>query len=137
MGGVNRDPIGELEGVAAILLHGSLATGSFFRPKSDVDLLVVVEHALSDSTRRSLAVDLVELFHRRPILGGIEVSAVTRLSLEFLPHPMPYEFHFSEKWVDDVQDGGSGPEEAMPTWPRIARWHVPVVLRSSAHRQPR
>jgi len=101
---------GQLEGVAAVFLHGSLSTGSFFRPKSDLDLLVVVEHALSDSTRRSLAVDLVELFHRRPILGGIEVSAVTRLSLEILAHPMPYEFHFSEKWIDHVQEGGSGPQ---------------------------
>lgn len=102
------DRLKQMEG-AAMFLHGSLAMGSFFRPKSDVDLLVVVEHPLVETTRRALAVDLVELFERRPIIGGVELSVMRRDSLEFFAHPLPYEFHFSEKWVEDVRGGGRGP----------------------------
>ena len=102
------DRLAQLDG-ATVLLHGSLAMGSFFRPKSDVDLLVVVEGSLSDESRRALAVDLVELHQRRPIIGGVELSIVRRAALASFTHPLPYELHFSERWVEDVRRGGSGP----------------------------
>lgn len=92
-----------------MFLHGSLATGSFYRPKSDVDVLAVVEHSVIESERRALAVDLLELHDRRPIIGGAEISVVRRASLAAFVHPMPYEFHFSEKWAEEVRIGGSGP----------------------------
>lgn len=101
--------LGRLDDVIAVYLHGSLAMGSFFRPKSDVDLLVVVDDALDEVQRRGLAVDLLEHFDQRPIIGGVELSAVRRPSLESFSHPMPYEFHFSEIWAEDVRQGGSGP----------------------------
>lgn len=102
------DRLAQLD-ASSVLLHGSLAMGSFFRPKSDVDLLVVAKSSLAEAARRSLAVDLVELFDQRPIIGGVEVSVVQREELESFSHPMPYDFHFSEKWVEDVRAGGSGP----------------------------
>lgn len=101
--------LGQIEGLIAVYLHGSLAMGSYFRPKSDVDLLVVIEGQLNESRRRRLAVDLLEYFDDRPIIGGIELSAVQRRSLKSFAHPMPYEFHFSETWAEDVRRGGSGP----------------------------
>ncbi len=107
-----EDTVSIIESVlptVAIYLHGSLAMGSYFRPKSDVDLLVVVNDALSDVERRELARGLLESFDRRPTIGGVEVSAVLRGQVERFQHPSPYEFHFSEKWADDVRAGGSGP----------------------------
>ena len=106
--------LGQIEGIVAVYLHGSLAMGSYFRPKSDVDLLVVAENALVEPQRRALAADLLELFERRPIIGGIELSVVRRRFLESFTHPMPYELHFSEKWAEDVRGGGSGPHGADP-----------------------
>jgi len=101
--------LGQLDGVVAVYLHGSLAMGSYFRPKSDVDLLVIVEDPLVEPKRRDLAADLLEYFDHRPIIGGVELSVVLRRSLESFMHPMPYEFHFSETWVEDVRGGGTGP----------------------------
>lgn len=103
---------GQVEGVVGVYPHGSLAMGSYFRPKSDVDLLVVVKDPLVGPKRRALALDLLESFDHRPIIGGVEISVVRQRSLESFTHPMPYEFHFSEKWVEDVRGGESGPRGA-------------------------
>jgi streptomycin 3"-adenylyltransferase len=103
------DRLGQLDSLLAVFLHGSLATGSFFRPKSDVDLVAVVDDSLHPETRRAVAVDLLDAFDHRPIVGGVEVSIVLRRSLDPFVHPLPYEFHFSESWADDIRRGGSGP----------------------------
>jgi len=103
------DRLGEIPTVIAVCLHGSLAVGSFHRPTSDVDLLAIVENTLDQSTRRELAVDVLDLFDRRPIVGGLEFSVVRRHFLEPFTHPAPYEFHFSERWAENVRGGASGP----------------------------
>lgn len=95
--------------VSGVYLHGSLAMGSYFRPKSDVDLLVVVTESLSDRDRRALAVQLLDAFDARPTIGGVELSVVRRGLIGRFQHPLPYEFHFSEKWAEEVRSGGSGP----------------------------
>lgn len=74
--------LGQIEGVVAVYLHGSLAMGSYFRPKSDVDLLVVVEDPLVEPKSRALAADFLESFDHRPIIGGVELSVVRWRSLE-------------------------------------------------------
>lgn len=53
-------------------LQGSLASGTYFRPKSDVNLLAVVEEPLPESGRRSLTL-LSELAyqHRRVDTGPL------------------------------------------------------------------
>lgn len=83
--------------------------GCYFRPKSDVDLLVVVDAAVSDAERRALAVRLLAAFDRRPTIGGVELSIVRRSHVEDFEHPLPYAFHFSEQWADEVRNGGLGP----------------------------
>ncbi|MBR7837700.1 nucleotidyltransferase domain-containing protein [Actinospica durhamensis] len=40
--------------VASVILHGSLATGDFVPGRSDIDLLIVVEHALADEEIEAL-----------------------------------------------------------------------------------
>ncbi len=103
-----------LPAVSAVYLHGSLAMGSYYRPKSDVDLLVVVDAIPKDPARRALAVGLLDAFDRRPIVGGVEMSVLHRRQAQAFVHPSPYEFHFSEKWVEDVRRGGSGPRGVDP-----------------------
>jgi predicted nucleotidyltransferase len=94
--------------LCAVYLHGSLATGSYYRPKSDVDLLVVVDGSLSDRMRHELAVRLLAAFDARPTIGGLELSIVQRRDVAQFRHPLPYDFHFSEKWVHDMRQGGTG-----------------------------
>lgn len=91
------DRLTALGGLLGIYLHGSLATGTFFRPKSDVDVLAVVDRPLDRSVRRALAADLLELHDHRPITGGLEASVIGH-ALADVGSPLPYELHFSEVW---------------------------------------
>ena len=107
------DRLWELRGVVGVYLHGSLATGTFFRPKSDVDLLAVVERPLDPTAHRPLAADLLRLHDRRPITGGLEMSVI-RAPLGGLRPPLPFEHHFSEIWADQIRAGGVGPDGVDP-----------------------
>ena len=98
----------------AVYLHGSLALGSYFRPKSDIDILVVADEPLSERDRRALAAGLLHAHDRRPTLGSVELSVVLRRRVEDFRHPLPYEFHFSEKWAEHVREGGVGPRGTDP-----------------------
>jgi hypothetical protein len=81
--------------LVAVLLHGSLAIGSFYPPKSDVDLIVIVS-GLADQ-QASRVYDLFEDHHaRRPYAGGLEVSVIRSRDAKFPKHPLPYLVHFSE-----------------------------------------
>lgn len=99
----------QLDDAEGIYLHGSLAMGGFYRPKSDLDLLVVTGSSVADDQRSALAHHVLGLFDRRPIIGGVELSVVLQRSIECFEHPAPFEFHFSETWADEVRHGGSGP----------------------------
>jgi Domain of unknown function (DUF4111) len=79
-------------------LHGSLAMGSFYRGKSDLDLLLVVERSLHPSVRRAVALALCDASERRPMLGDLECSVVARPELAPFRHPARYELHYSEQW---------------------------------------
>ena len=57
-------------------LHGSLASGSFFRPKSDVDILFVVDQPLDVNARRSFGLSCTDVSRQRPIVGGLECSVI-------------------------------------------------------------
>ncbi len=83
-------------------LHGSLASGSFFPPKSDVDVLFVVDRSLTPEDRRRFARTAVEVTRDRPIVGGLECSVVLRGDLERRVHPMPFEVHFGEDHVREI-----------------------------------
>jgi predicted nucleotidyltransferase len=63
------------EGVRSVVLHGSLAAGGFRSGRSDLDLLVVVEDALTDEQ-----VEELEAAVRRADLGdaaGVDLHVVT------------------------------------------------------------
>ena len=85
-------------------LHGSLASGSFHAPKSDVDLLFVVAHGLEPEVRRRFARTAAESNANRPIVGSLECSVVRRATLRARTHPAPVESRFSEGMTSDILD---------------------------------
>src|SRR5690606_19751324 len=94
--GVVKELESELgNGLSAVILHGSLAMGTFHAPKSDIDLLVLVDDISADQARR-----LYELFERhhsrRPYAGGLEVSVLRASDARSPEHPLPNLARFSE-----------------------------------------
>jgi len=102
------EALGEELGSAHVgtYLHGSLAQGSYHPPKSDIDLIVVSEAALSPSERRSAALLCADLSDERPTIGGLELSVVTSEVVARPPHPAPYEVHFGEELTEAIRAGG-------------------------------
>ena len=71
-------------GFVGAYLHGSLSTGSFYRPKSDIDILVVVEEEMSPEWRERVAKTLCDLSDQLPLVGDYEVSVLRRNDIVIL-----------------------------------------------------
>jgi len=104
-----RDELGER--LVAVVLHGSLAMGAFYPPKSDLDLLVLATDLGGDARIRLWR--LLERRHRvRPFAAGLEVSAIRAADAAAPRHPLPYLAHFSE--TTSSPDLVSGPLPSDP-----------------------
>lgn len=88
--------------LVGVYLHGSLAMGSYFRPKSDLDLLVVCGRPLPVESRRDLARALARHMQTRPTVGNLELSVITAAAARTPQAPVPYELHVSETWEDAI-----------------------------------
>ncbi len=86
-------------------LHGSLASGTFRTPRSDVDLIFVVDAGLGVPLRHRCARAMALMNGIRPIIGSLEASVVRRAALAPPAHPMPYEVHFREEMTDPILAG--------------------------------
>ena len=93
------------DSLAGIYLHGSLATGCYYRAKSDIDLLAVVRERLDADTRRRLSHLLLALSDARPTTGDLELSVVLERDARAFAHPMPYELHFGESLKEAIRRG--------------------------------
>lgn len=105
--------------LTGVYLHGSLAMGSYFWPKSDIDVLVVVEHPLPTAQRRSVARSLASHMQTRPTLGDLELSVITAQVARDVPVPVPYEVHVSGMWeerilADEVSFDGDSTDPDLP-----------------------
>lgn len=89
--------------LTGIYLHGSLAMGCFNPTSSDIDVLVVVNHPLTTVEREALAQRLLGLIADAP--RPVELSVITRDSLQHFRHPSPYELHISEGNRADYLNG--------------------------------
>ena len=86
--------------LVGVYLHGSAAMGCFNPDKSDLDLLVVVEDALTDDVKRRF-MDMVLRLNVEAPAKGLELSVLRRQACGEFVHPMPFELHFSiahEQW---------------------------------------
>ena len=89
----------------SLLLHGSLAQGTYHPPKSDVDVLAVTRDALPASARESFARLCARLSKAGPTVGGLEISVVTRCAARAPEHPIPMEAHYGDDHYDEVVGG--------------------------------
>jgi streptomycin 3"-adenylyltransferase len=67
--------------------------GCYYRPKSDLDLLIVSKDALSSTVREKVARDLLAASDSRPTTGDIEATAMRMADTREFVHPSPYGVH--------------------------------------------
>jgi streptomycin 3"-adenylyltransferase len=87
------------ENLVGVYLHGSLAMGSFNPDSSDIDFLVIAKDKLPPQKRSEVAVTMIELSEKAPA-KGLEMSILTVDALRDFRYPTPYDFHFSQSWLD-------------------------------------
>jgi predicted nucleotidyltransferase len=88
--------------LVGVYLHGSLATGSFRRAGSDVDLIIVSRSSLDEITRRRLASAFLGIWRLRPITETLEMHVMREDAAKSFVHPTPYELAWNDKRADDV-----------------------------------
>ncbi len=93
-----------LDNLAGVYLHGSLATGSYFPPKSDIDLIVVVKQRIESGMAQALHLAIAQYAQASPTVGGIELSVISAKTASTAPSEMPYELHYSESWYQRILD---------------------------------
>lgn len=93
------------EKLRGLYVHGSLATGSFHRERSDIDLIAVSSTKLTPDRREAVARALVNLSDARPMKGDIEVNVITERYARAFEHPLPYEVHYSSRYHEDIRHG--------------------------------
>lgn len=93
--------------LTGVYLHGSLAMGCYFRPKSDLDLLVVVGGPLPPEERRRLAQICVALSDERPTPGDLELSVVQMRHTCRFAHPLAFEVHYGDSHKEQIRRGES------------------------------
>lgn len=82
-----------------VYFHGSLRLGSFNPNKSDLDFIIVVKNKLDYKTKEQIWDKMLEnekLFLKK----GFEFSVVLEENCKNIKHPIPYELHGSEAWID-------------------------------------
>ncbi|MBQ8973064.1 MAG: DUF4111 domain-containing protein [Clostridia bacterium] len=80
--------------LVGIYLHGSAVMGCFHPEKSDIDLIVVINHPMSDICKRAY-MDMVVALNAAAPKKGIEMSVVLKEVCNPFVYPTPYELHFS------------------------------------------
>ena len=100
---VNRSKDILKENLVGIYLHGSSVMGCFNPEKSDIDLIVVVDDKMSDTTKKAYMDMVVKLNSYAPA-KGIEMSIVRKEVCDPFVYPTPFELHFSAmhlQWYKD------------------------------------
>ena len=63
--------------LVGIYLHGSLAMGSYFPPKSDMDFIIVIKDPINAELARALNLSIAQYTETCPTAGSIECSVIT------------------------------------------------------------
>lgn len=91
--------------LVGIYLHGSLSMGSYYSPKSDFDLLAVVNKQLPKSTIENLSLKIAIFANKCPTQGNLEFSIVRKQIAKQIPRPIPYELHYSAQCHEKIING--------------------------------
>lgn len=87
------------DNLTGIYLHGSAVMGCFNPQKSDLDLLIVVDHSLPDPVKKEY-MDMVIELNSLSLAKGIEMSIVLREVCKPFVYPTPFELHFSVRHLE-------------------------------------
>ncbi len=82
------------DNLVGLYLHGSAVMGCFNEKTSDIDLLVVIHHDMSEEEKRRYMNMVVELNTLAPT-KGIELSIIKKSVCKPFVYPTPFELHFS------------------------------------------
>jgi predicted nucleotidyltransferase len=93
------------DNLVGVYLHGSLAMGCYYRPKSDLDVIVVVQDKIGAATAKSAGIAIAEQAEKRPTTGNVELSIITADTAKNIPVPVPFEFHYSTEWHEKTLNG--------------------------------
>lgn len=93
------------DNLVGIYLHGSLAMGCYYRPKSDLDVIVVVQNQLGADTAKKTGIAIAKQADKRPATGNVELSIITASTARNIPVPVPFEFHYSTEWHEKTLNG--------------------------------
>ena len=89
-----------------VYFHGSLRLGSFNPNKSDLDFIIVVKEKLSAEVKKQIWDKMLEnekIFPKK----GFEFSVVLEENCRNIKHPIPYELHGSEAWINRYREDKS------------------------------
>ncbi|CDL81576.1 aminoglycoside adenylyltransferase family protein [Xenorhabdus szentirmaii] len=100
------------ESLVAVYLHGSAVAGGL-RPRSDVDLIVVIDQPMTTEVRKRLAADLIRISGRYPFdpdgRRPIELIVFSRADLAASLYPARSEFIYGE-WLRQKYEMGEIPK---------------------------
>jgi streptomycin 3"-adenylyltransferase len=91
------------DNLTGLYVYGSLATGSFHRERSGIDLIAVAATKLSPPQREHVARVLVRLSDARPTYGDIEVYVIQERYARAFEHPLQYELHYSSRYHEEFR----------------------------------
>jgi len=91
--------------LVGVYLHGSLAMGSYYRPKSDIDFIVVTKNKIGAVVAKSFGASIAKVAEKRPTTGSVELSIITADVAWNVPVPTPFEFHYSFEWHNKILKG--------------------------------
>lgn len=137
---------------AAVYLHGSAVSGGL-RPRSDVDLLAVIDKEMTPESRKSLAAGLMAISGRYPFDPAgrrpLELIVFSRADMAAALYPARSEFVYGE-WLRQAYEAGGIPgpacdpeftlvlaqagREAMPLFGPDARELLPLVPQEDIRR---
>ena len=72
-----------------------------------------MDGTLDDDLRKQLTTTLIDLHERRPTLGGLEFSLLSKQVIFPFVHPLPFELHFGEEHPALVRAGGELPHHSI------------------------
>lgn len=123
------------DALAGLYVHGSLATGSFRRERSNIDLIAVVRRGLDSEQRAQCSRALGALSDMRPVPGDLKAYVIAEEAARRFEHPVAHEI--ADRILDVRERGvtlvGPSPETLFAPVP----WHAYVNALESEFRRTR
>lgn len=91
------------ENLIGVYVHGSLALGGFCWDHSDIDFIVVLRTAPTQTQKEAYILGLLNINKNCPS-KGLEMSIVLERYTRQFVYPTPYELHFSNEYLKQCSE---------------------------------